>query len=92
MLMNKWLLADLHIHTTFSDEELPIEDVVKLYGESGFDVIAVMDHLFDTESQRSLELREEEKSIKNIGAYFEKTDEVARWSQGGLRPSGPSGP
>jgi hypothetical protein len=76
--MERWLLADLHIHTTFSDGELPLDDVVKLYGESGFDVIAITDHLFDTESQRSLELCEEGKSVPNTKAYFDKIEEVAR--------------
>jgi signal transduction histidine kinase/predicted metal-dependent phosphoesterase TrpH len=76
--MDEWLLSDLHIHTTFSDGDLPLEDVIKLYGESGFDVIAITDHLFDTESQRSLELHEEGKSVTNIKAYFEKIEEVAR--------------
>jgi hypothetical protein len=79
--MNKWLLTDLHIHTTFSDGELPLEDVVKLYGESGFDVIAITDHLFDTESQRSLELREEGKSVTDIKAYFDQIGEVGHWAQ-----------
>jgi predicted metal-dependent phosphoesterase TrpH len=79
--MEKWLLTDLHIHTTFSDGELPLEDVVKLYGESGFDVIAITDHLFDTESGRSLELHEEGKSVTNINAYSDKIEEVARWAK-----------
>jgi signal transduction histidine kinase/predicted metal-dependent phosphoesterase TrpH len=79
--MTKWLLADLHIHSTFSDGLLPIEEIVEIYGKSGFDIIAITDHLFDTESQRSLELHEEGKSIKNIGAYFGKIEEVARWAK-----------
>jgi signal transduction histidine kinase len=70
--MTKWLLGDLHIHSNFSDGLLSIEEIVEIYGKSGFDVIAITDHLFDTESQRSLELHEEGKSIKNIGAYFGK--------------------
>lgn len=77
-LMDKWLLSDLHIHSTFSDGTVPLEDVVRLYGESGFDVIAITDHLFDAESQRSLELHEEGKSVKNIRAYFDQIEEVAR--------------
>ena len=46
--MNKWLLTDLHIHTTFSDGTVPIEEVIKIYGEAHFDAIAITDHLFDT--------------------------------------------
>lgn len=81
VLMNKWLLADLHIHTTFSDGKVPLENVVKLYGESGFDVIAITDHLFDTESQRSLELHEEGKSLTDIKAYFDQIEEVSCWAK-----------
>jgi signal transduction histidine kinase/predicted metal-dependent phosphoesterase TrpH len=77
----QWLLADLHIHSTFSDGLLPIEEIVEIYGKSRFDIIAITDHLFDTESQRSLELHEEGKSIKNIGAYFGKIQEAARWAK-----------
>ena len=80
-LMERWLLTDLHIHTTFSDGELPLEDVVKLYGESGFDAIAITDHLFDTESERSLQIHEEGKSIKHVEGYFRKIEEVSRWAR-----------
>ena len=45
--MTKWLLTDLHIHSTFSDGTVPIEEIIMLYGEAGFDVIAITDHLFD---------------------------------------------
>ncbi len=79
--MEKWLLADLHIHSTFSDGLLPMEEIVQLYGQSGFDVIAITDHLFDTESQRSLEIHAEGKSVKNIKDYFAKIEEVARWAK-----------
>jgi signal transduction histidine kinase/predicted metal-dependent phosphoesterase TrpH len=79
--MERWLLADLHIHSNFSDGLLSIENIVELYGKSGFDVIAITDHLFDTESQRSLELHEEGKSVTDIKAYFDKIEEVARWAK-----------
>jgi 3',5'-nucleoside bisphosphate phosphatase len=79
--MTKWLLADLHIHSNFSDGLLSIEEIVETYGKSGFDVIAITDHLFDTESQRSLELHEEGKSVTNIKAYFDKIEEVACWAK-----------
>jgi signal transduction histidine kinase/predicted metal-dependent phosphoesterase TrpH len=79
--MAEWLLTDLHIHSTFSDGTIPIEEVVKIYGEAGFDVIAITDHLFDTQSPRSLELYEEEKSIRDSKAYFHKIEEVSRWAK-----------
>jgi len=79
--MKKWLLCDLHIHTTFSDGEISLEEVVKIYGGAGFDVIAITDHLFDTQSLRSLEIHQEGKSVKNSAAYFEKVDEISNWAR-----------
>ena len=79
--MSKWLLSDLHLHTTFSDGDVPLEEVIKIYGEAGFDVIAITDHLFDTQSPRSLEIHEEGKSVKNIDTYFRKIDEISRWAR-----------
>ena len=80
-LMTEWLLTDLHIHSTFSDGTIPIEEIVRIYGEAGFDVIAITDHLFDTQSARSLELYEEGKSIKDLEAYFHRIEEVSLWAK-----------
>jgi len=79
--MEKWLVSDLHIHTTFSDGDLPLEQVVEIYGKAGFDVIAITDHLFDTQSPRSLELYDEGKSVKNIKTYFKEIDQVSHWAR-----------
>ncbi len=38
-------LADLHIHSTFSDGKLTIPEIVDLYGSCGFGAIAITDHL-----------------------------------------------
>jgi signal transduction histidine kinase len=77
----QWLLADLHIHSTFSDGSVQIEEIIKTYGEAGFDVIAITDHLFDTQSPISLRLREEGKSVKNVETYFHKIEEVSLWAK-----------
>ena len=79
--MMQWLLADLHIHSTFSDGSVQIEEIIKTYGEAGFDVIAITDHLFDTQSPISLRLREEGKSVKDVEAYFHKIEEVSLWAK-----------
>jgi signal transduction histidine kinase/predicted metal-dependent phosphoesterase TrpH len=79
--MTEWLLTDLHIHTTFSDGTVPIEEVVKIYGEARFDAIAITDHLFDTQCPRGLELYDEGKSIKDLKAYFQKIEEVSLWAK-----------
>ena len=41
-----FLLCDFHVHTQWSDGQLPLRDVVDLYGSTGcFDVIAITDHI-----------------------------------------------
>ena len=59
----------------------PIGGIVKIYGEAGFDAIAITDHLFDSQSPRSRELREEGKSVIDVNAYFHAIGEVARWAK-----------
>ncbi len=41
-------LADLHIHTKFSDGRLTISEVVDLYGRLGFGAIAITDHICES--------------------------------------------
>ncbi len=85
--MMQWLLADLHIHSTFSDGSVEIEKIVKTYGEAGFDVIAITDHLFDTQSPISVRLREEGKSVRNLEDYFrivkeiQNREDIMRWTR-----------
>jgi PHP family Zn ribbon phosphoesterase len=39
------MLADLHIHSTYSDGKLTISEIVDFFGEKGFKIIAITDHL-----------------------------------------------
>ncbi len=43
-------LGDFHIHSTFSDGKLTIPELVDLYGQNGFGVIAITDHLCEDET------------------------------------------
>jgi hypothetical protein len=43
-------LADLHIHSTFSDGKLSIPELVDFYGSRGFGTIAITDHLCESAS------------------------------------------
>jgi len=41
-----FLLCDFHIHTTWSDGQLSVGEVIDLYGRTGrFDVLAITDHI-----------------------------------------------
>ena len=43
------LLSELHAHSTWSDGDLSIRELVDLYGGSGFDVLAITDHVVRTD-------------------------------------------
>jgi predicted metal-dependent phosphoesterase TrpH len=54
-VIGKWLLCDFHIHTDLSDGSLPLREVVDLYGQNGFDVIAITDHIMDRKTREGPE-------------------------------------
>jgi predicted metal-dependent phosphoesterase TrpH len=39
------LLCELHAHSTWSDGDLSVPELVDLYGPAGFDVLAITDHV-----------------------------------------------
>ncbi len=53
-MADQWLFCDFHIHTDVSDGSHPVEEIVDLYGNHGFDVMAITDHIIDSQcaSQR----------------------------------------
>ena len=44
------LLADLHVHSRWSDGKLTIPELVDLFGSTGHDVIAVTDHVINQDN------------------------------------------
>ena len=44
------LLADLHVHTNWSDGKLSVSEVVDLFGRTGHDVIAITDHVVNEDN------------------------------------------
>ena len=40
------LLCELHAHTTWSDGDLSVRELIDLYGHAEFDVLAITDHVF----------------------------------------------
>jgi hypothetical protein len=46
----EWLYCDFHIHSTWSDGAFSVKEVIAMYGDAGFDVIAITDHVLDSGS------------------------------------------
>lgn len=44
------LLCDFHIHTTFSDGSIDLPKTIDIFGQAGFDVIAITDHVVNRDS------------------------------------------
>lgn len=44
------LLCDFHIHTKYSDGSVELKETIDLYGQAGFDVIAITDHVVNGDS------------------------------------------
>lgn len=44
------LLCDFHIHTTYSDGSVELRKTIDLFGQAGFDVIAITDHVVNGDS------------------------------------------
>src|SRR5215813_11940883 len=60
------LLCELHSHTTWSDGDLTMRELVDLYGQAGFDVLCVTDHVVRTGT--------EHVHAGNHAAYLEAVD------------------
>ncbi len=43
--MSQKIIADFHVHSTFSDGKMSIPELVDLYGSRGFGAIAITDHI-----------------------------------------------
>ncbi len=68
------LLCELHAHTTWSDGELALPELVDLYGVHGFDVLCVTDHVVraDDPCAPFPTVREE-----NFGCYLQAVEREA---------------
>jgi len=49
------LLCELHAYTDWSDGKLSLDELVDLYGEAGFDVLCVTDHVLCPDDRASTE-------------------------------------
>ncbi|HDH86631.1 MAG TPA: phosphotransferase, partial [Desulfobacteraceae bacterium] len=79
--MRRPLLCDFHIHTTFSDGEMKLKEVIDLYGINGFDVIAITDHVFDTQCSHSLNMIRKGAYVGNFDRYFWAIKKVSSYAR-----------
>ncbi|MBF0505425.1 MAG: PHP domain-containing protein [Nitrospirae bacterium] len=82
------LLCDFHIHTTYSDGSVELKRTVDLFGQAGFDVIAITDHVVNGDNsigkfahRFNLSVRED-----NFQEYMEhvKFEAARAWDKYGM--------
>ena len=66
------LLCELHCHSTWSDGDLAIPQLVDLYGSSGFDVLAITDHVVRTDAIPTIRASNYEPYLAEIQAEAER--------------------
>ena len=64
------LLTELHAHATWSDGELTPRALVDLYGQAGFDVLAITDHVVESARQECVR-------AETFAAYLDEIDAEA---------------
>jgi hypothetical protein len=79
------LLCELHAHTTWSDGELSLPELVNLYGTAGFDVLCVTDHVLRADDPWPARNARQCVNPQNIDAYL---DEIERESARALSSFG----
>jgi predicted metal-dependent phosphoesterase TrpH len=66
------LLCELHAHSRWSDGDLTLTELVDLYGESGFDVLCVTDHVGRTGWE------DPRWRVRDAGSFAEYVGEIER--------------
>ena len=77
--------ADLHSHTTFSDGNNPLPDMVQRHYDLGFDILAITDHGTVSTSYTTQQFNDPLKLIswvKNGGVYNYTLDPVGKTPDG----------
>jgi hypothetical protein len=68
------LLCELHAHTTWSDGELSLPQLVDLYGAAGYDVLCVTDHVLRTDDPWPSQQGRSCVDATSFAAYREEID------------------
>lgn len=82
------LLCDFHIHTNYSDGVVPLRQTVDIFGQAGFDVIAITDHVVNGDNPLGKIARRMNLSVTagNFDAYIAAVREEAdrAWDKYGM--------
>jgi predicted metal-dependent phosphoesterase TrpH len=82
------LLCDFHIHTNYSDGSVELRKVIDLYGQAGFDVISITDHVVNGDNLMGKLAHRFKFTIndENFDRYMSSVkDEAARaWDRYGM--------
>jgi hypothetical protein len=70
------MLADFHIHSTYSDGILTIPQLVDIYGSSGFGAIAITDHLCEEKTFLGMAAKYLDKTLTR-DTFQQYLDEIA---------------
>lgn len=73
---HKMFLADLHVHSNFSDGHLSVAELVDFYGQRGFGAIAVTDHICEQNTFLGMAARYLEKTLtpKTFALYQQELE------------------
>jgi predicted metal-dependent phosphoesterase TrpH len=82
------LLCDFHIHTTYSDGSVKLRTTIDLFGQAGFDVIAITDHAVNGDNSygklaRRFKFSLREDTFENYMAHIRNEAERA-WERYGM--------
>jgi len=82
------ILCDFHIHTSFSDGSLDMRTTIDLFGQAGFDVIAITDHVVSGDNSIGKFARTFKLSVKgdNFDEYLATIRQEAEraWEKYGM--------
>jgi predicted metal-dependent phosphoesterase TrpH len=82
------MLCDFHIHTTFSDGSMEMRDTIDLFGQAGFDVISITDHVVNGDNVMGKFARQFNLSVRedNFNEYLGllKQEAERAWDKYGM--------
>ena len=87
-MISLMMLCDFHIHTTFSDGSLEMRKTIDLFGQAGFDVIAITDHVVNGDNVMGKFARQFNLSIRgdNFDEYLSavRSEAERAWDKYGM--------